>query len=495
LPLANISFLLVGLLCGLGLASFDDLGSGGLDDTNSDGLPHVTDSKSSKWRIVSEGFNTHGLAWGQEDDGGISRLDELGVVLGRFTSTTINLLLDLSKLASNVSCVAIEDRAVTIADLTRVVKNNDLSSEVSDSRGWLVLGVRGDVASLDVLDRDVLDVEANVVSRDSLRERLVVHLDRLNLSGQLVGGEGDDDTRLDDTSLNTTHGHCSNTSNFVDILEGQPEGLVSGSGGGNDGVEGLEESGSVGLALLTLNIPSLVPVHVSGGVDHVVAMPSRDGHEGHSGGIVSDLLDEASNLFLDLLEPSLGVWRLSGVHLVDSDNQLLDTKCVGEQSVLSGLTVLGDTGLELTSTGGNDEHTTISLRCSCDHVLDEVTMSRSINDCDVVFGSLELPEGNVDGDTTLTLGLQFVHDPRILEGTLSGLLGFLLELLNGSFVDSTALVDQVTGSGRLSRVDVADDDNVNMCLFLSHFEVRFETRLRLNTSLVEVNQAIKAWSF
>merc|ERR1712121_532139 len=204
--------LLVSLLCGLGLASFNDLGSGGLDDTDSNGLSHVTDSESSKWRIVSEGFNAHGLARGEEDDSGITRLDELGVVLGGLTSTTINLLLDLSKLASNVSCVTIKDRAVSVADLTRVVKNDNLSGKVSDSRCWLVLGVGGDISSLDVLDRDVLNVEANVVSRDSLWERLVVHLHRLDLSGQHVGGEGDDHTGLDDTSLNSSYWNCSNTS-------------------------------------------------------------------------------------------------------------------------------------------------------------------------------------------------------------------------------------------------------------------------------------------
>ena len=107
-------------------------------------------------------------------------------------------------LASNVSCVTIKDRAVSIADLTRVVKNDDLSSEVCDSRCWLVLRVGGDISSLDVLDRDVLDVEANVVSGDSLWERLVVHLHGLDLSGQHVGGEGDDHTGLDDTSLNSS---------------------------------------------------------------------------------------------------------------------------------------------------------------------------------------------------------------------------------------------------------------------------------------------------
>ena len=81
MPLVNISFLLHGLLSSLGLAALNGLGGGGLDDTDSDGLPHVTDSEPSKWRIVSEGLHTHGLAGGQEDDGGVTRLDELGVVL------------------------------------------------------------------------------------------------------------------------------------------------------------------------------------------------------------------------------------------------------------------------------------------------------------------------------------------------------------------------------------------------------------------------------
>ena len=48
------------------------------------------------------------------------------------------------------------------------------------------------------------------------------------------------------------------------------------------------------------------------------------------------------------------------------------------------------------------------------------------------------------------------------------LLGFLLELLDGTLVDTTALVDQVSGGGGLARVDVADDDNVNMDLLLAH---------------------------
>ena len=84
-------------------------------------------------------------------------------------------------------------------------------------------------------------------------------------------------------------------------LEGQPEGLVSRSSGGDDGVKSLEEGHAAGLALLSLHVPSLVPGHVLGGLDHVVSMPSGDGDEGDSGGVVADLLDEVADLLGDLL--------------------------------------------------------------------------------------------------------------------------------------------------------------------------------------------------
>ena len=57
------------------------------------------------------------------------------------------------------------------------LQNIYLGGEVLGSAGGLVLGVGGDVSSLDVLDGDVLDVEANVVAGHGLGQRFVVHLD------------------------------------------------------------------------------------------------------------------------------------------------------------------------------------------------------------------------------------------------------------------------------------------------------------------------------
>ncbi len=56
---------------------------------------------------------------------------------------------------------------------------------------------------------------------------------------------------------------------------------------------------------------------------------------------------------LDNCLPGLAVGRLGGVHLVTGDDELLDPQGVGEQSVLPGLSVLGDAGLELAHTLGN----------------------------------------------------------------------------------------------------------------------------------------------
>lgn len=46
--------------------------------------------------------------------------------------------------------------------------------------------------------------------------------------------------------------------------------------------------------------------------------------------------------------------------------------------MLTGLTILGDTGFEFTSTSSNDENSAVGLGGTSDHVLDEITMARSV---------------------------------------------------------------------------------------------------------------------
>lgn len=79
---------------------------------------------------------------------------------------------------------------------------------------------------------------------------------------------------------------------------------------------------------------------------------------------------------------------------------------------------------------------------------------RLTNDGNLILLGVELPEGNVNGDTTFTLGLQLVEHPSVLEGALTQLSGFLLELLDGTLVNTTALVDQVTWKQLVSIMSI-----------------------------------------
>jgi len=475
------------LLAGL-FGCFGDLASAGIflgdrfDDADGDRLPHVTDGEAAQRRIFGKGLNRHGLGRRHFDDGRIAVLDGFRKSLQLFARTTIALFEDLFKFAGDVSGVAIHDRRISVLDFSRVVENDDLSVEVLALFGRVVLGVRGNVATTDFLDGDVLDVETNVVTGKSLRKRLVVHLHGFDLSGDVGRGEADNHARLDDTGLDTTDGHCSDTADLVDVLEWETEGLVGGTLRWNDGVQSVDEghTGSHGaldvlgptLFLLAISVSTGPPGHLLGFLQHVVSVPSGNGAEDDFLGIVSDLLNVTLDFLTDFQETGLAVRsRGGGVHLVDSDDELLDSESVSEESVLAGLSILGDTGFELTSTGGDDEHTAVGLGSASDHVLDEIPVAWGIDDGDVVVLGLELPQGNIDGDTTLTLGLELVQHPGIFEGALAHLLGFLLELLDDTLVDATAFVDEMAGGGRLARVDVTDDDDVDVELFFTHFVV------------------------
>jgi hypothetical protein len=347
-----------------------------LDDTDGDGLTHVTDGETTQGRVVGESLNAHGLGGNHLDDGGVTRLDELGGGLSSLTGTAVDLLEELRELAGNVGSVAIEDGSVTGTDLARVVHDDDLGVERSGTLGRVVLGVTGNVTTADILDGDVLDVESNVVTGDTLGELLVVHLDGLDFSGDVGRSEGNDHTGLEDTSLDTADRDCSNTTDLVNVLEGQTEGLVCGTLGGLNGVNGLEKGLAGGLASLGLLLPTLVPGAVGGGLKHVVTVETGDGDEGNSLGVEADLLDEVGGLLDDLKVTSLS--PVGSVHLVDGNDELLDTQGVGEQSVLTGLAILGDTSLELTSTGSDNQDSAVSLGGTSDHVLDEITVTGSV---------------------------------------------------------------------------------------------------------------------
>jgi len=470
-----------------------------LDDPDGDRLPHVADGESTERRIVGEGLDGHWLRRRHLHDRRVTVLDALGESFELFAGTTIAFLEDLLELAGDVSRVAIHDGRVSVLDFTGMVQNDDLSVEVLALLGRIVLRIGSDVSTTDFLDGHVLDVETNVVAGKSLGKRLVVHLYRLHFGGDVCGREADEHAGFDDARLDSADGHRSDAADLVDVLERQTKGLIGGAAGRNDRVEGFDESETCGIALvfgglgpalllLAISVAACPPSHLLGLLQHIVAMPSGDGAKDDLLGIVPDLLDVTLDFLTDLQESALVVGRRrSGVHLVNADNELLDAKSVGEKRVLTSLAVLGDASLELSSTGGDDQDATIGLGCPRDHVLDEISVSRGINDGDVVIFTLELPQGDIDGNTTFTLGLELVQNPGILEGPFTHLLSLLLELLDDTLVDAAAFVNEMAGGGRFTRIYVANYHDVDVQLFLNHFdEIKFLRKVNRNSKSFKI---------
>jgi len=70
---------------------------------------------------------------------------------------------------------------------------------------------------------------------------------------------------------------------------------------------------------------------------------------------------------------------LGGIHLIDRNDELAHSKGERQKGVLTGLTVLGNTGFKFTSTAGNNKNSTVGLRCTSNHVFDKITVAGRIN--------------------------------------------------------------------------------------------------------------------
>jgi hypothetical protein len=125
------------------------------------------------------------------DHGGITRFDGFGFLFDLFTGTSVDLGDELLEFAGDVSSVAIEDGGITSTNLTGVVEDDDLGSEVFSFLGGVVIRVGADESSSDILDGDVLDVESDVVTGCGFSECFVMHFDGLDFSGKTGGGEAD----------------------------------------------------------------------------------------------------------------------------------------------------------------------------------------------------------------------------------------------------------------------------------------------------------------
>ncbi|VCW78294.1 unnamed protein product [Gulo gulo] len=86
-----------------------------------------------------------------------------------------------------------------------MVQDNQLSREASCFNGWVIFAVTSHIATTNMFDRYVLDIEAFLVPRKSLTQSIMVHSYRLNFSFNIDWSKGDHHVGLKNTSLHSAH--------------------------------------------------------------------------------------------------------------------------------------------------------------------------------------------------------------------------------------------------------------------------------------------------
>ena len=302
-----------------------------------------------------------------------------------------------------------EQLGLVVVAETSVATTLLLGQDVHGAEDLLVgLGGTGssdDHATEDILTLDTTEKETRVVTSAGLGARLLegLNVGNLGLDRDLVLADKLDlGILLQDTTLDTARGDGATAGNGEDVLDGHEERLLGVTlRGGDPGVNVVEELVdplNTNLRLATLN-GAQGGTHDNGGVVTLKAV----------GG------EQLAHLHLDELQHLL---VLDSIHLVDENDDALDTDLAGEEQVLPGLG-------HLTVAGGNDNDGTIHGGGTSNHVLDVIGVTRAVDVgvMPVVGGVLDVCGG--DGDTTLAL-LRSLVDGAIVEVCGVALLGLTL---------------------------------------------------------------------
>merc|ERR1719197_1519625 len=392
----------------------------------------VEESNAGQTLAVLERVDHERLLRGEVHLGHLVRLERVRVLHLLAARLLADLPVHLRDAASRASAADEANRGVTDLDLTRDVEDLDLGVEVVARAKRGVLLVHHHVARpRHVLLVQTLDVHANVVARAGRLLALVVHLHREHLAAARVRGrvrreEADLLTRLHRSLLHTPGNHIADTLDLVDPRHRQAHRRVTRAHRRPGHlVQAVVEAVDVELlrsALrLDLDVAAAPPAHVVRLLEEVVATPPRDRQDRraleHEVLLPADLLEHVDHLRRDLVVTILLVSGRVAVHLVHANDELLHAQQVDEARVLAGLALdlaslvvaALDRRHEVPVSRHHDQRN-VGLSRTGDHVLDEVTVTRGVDDGVVPLLREELLRRARDRHTTLTLLLLAVHE-------------------------------------------------------------------------------------
>ena len=123
------------------------------------------------------------------------------------------------------------------------------------------------------------------------------------------------------------------------------------------------------------------------------------------------------------------------IHLVYCYDKLVNSQSVCQKGMLLCLSTCTDSGFKFSTFRRDKKNGCVRLASASDHVLNEVSVSRSINDCELILWSFKFQVGDVNGHASFAFFFEFVQDPSKLEGFPSQFLCFFFICFGSSFIN------------------------------------------------------------
>ena len=295
----------------------------------------------------------------------------------------------------------------------------------------------GDVAAL---SEDLLvERDPDRLARLGLHRRhgRVPNLDRLHASDAVGGREEQGVADAQHAGLDTAD-EDPLLIELVDVLNGKAQRPVHRRGQRREAVKRLQQRRSG------------IPRHVRRAVRQVVAVAG--GHRHDHRRRHADVFEVARDLVTHLVEAGKVV--IHQVHLVDDHGDLPQPQQMQQIGVPARLFAHAFVSID-------HQHGGVAAGCPADHVLQELAVSRSVDD-DVVAGrGLEPDLGRVDRHSLVAFGLESVQDEGPLQRH-APLLADEAQFLELAFRQAAGVMQQTSDQRRLAVVDMADDDDLHL---------------------------------
>mmetsp|Transcript_47029 Transcript_47029/g.78063 ORF Transcript_47029/g.78063 Transcript_47029/m.78063 type:complete len:261 (-) Transcript_47029:220-1002(-) len=258
----------------------------------------------------------------------------------------------------------------------------------------------------------MFDADTHVIARLCTINILVMHFNGMRFTTSTRRIKTNVDARGNVTLFDTTGDDVANTFDFENRRDWHSERFIQHAFGWfHHLLQCVHKRIAFNDFFLNLDSKSFVPRHIATRAHQIIAFEATNWDDRNPFRFVTNFGHDFVHLIFDFIESRFGVLHRCFVHFVDRYNELFNAQQMTQSKMLPSLPLdhcffmitFGDRRLKCAFVCRHSEECDVRLRCSTDHIFNEVAMPWSVDDSVMIRRSEEFPSAALDSETTASL--------------------------------------------------------------------------------------------